>query len=139
MDGLQYGEHNFNLPLSVPFMLINSDKSTEFEDLESGSVLPYEINDFVFKQAQAPMYSLTIGYSKHMNFSDLAYVFPAGKIIGLFGSVDIHRLNQINNDYVLAFFDQYLKQRQGALLSRPSPYPEVIEYIQRNTTEALTD
>jgi dienelactone hydrolase len=70
---------------------------------------------------------ITILGSRHFSFTDLAVTFaPAIKIVGLLGNIDGHRGLQITSDYILAFFDEYLNQRNNSLLDGPSPdYPEV--------------
>jgi hypothetical protein len=46
--------------------------------------------------------------------------------VGLFGSVDAHRIHRIVNAYTLAFFDRHLKDMPTSLLDGPAAqYPEV--------------
>jgi predicted dienelactone hydrolase len=71
-------------------------------------------------------YYFTIRGQGHSNFSDQPLYSPFRRITGA-GSVDEKRSSRILNEYILAFFEQYLKGSPQPLLSRqPSDYLDVV-------------
>ncbi|MFC3803484.1 alpha/beta hydrolase family protein [Cohnella sp. GCM10012308] len=67
-----------------------------------------------------------IDNTEHLNFTDVAFISPVFKWLGVTGKVDSGRANAIINAYMLDFFDLYLKNKGGSLLRGPqSRYPEV--------------
>ena len=65
-------------------------------------------------------YSLVIAGTDHGNFSDLALFLRQPE-----GRTDPGRAHEIINAYTLAFFDQYLRGKESALLAQEaSAYPE---------------
>uniref|UniRef100_UPI003A8F56F7 alpha/beta hydrolase family protein n=1 Tax=Kordiimonas sp. TaxID=1970157 RepID=UPI003A8F56F7 len=136
MDGLQFGERGMLFSISRPFMLMNSDSNLFLEPSKRSGPTAFKVNEFVYRQATGPMYSLTVANAKHMNYSDFAFLMPVAKYLGMFGSVDAHAMNRIMNDYVLAFFDTYLKGEASPLLGRKVAGDGVIlEFIHRNVGE----
>ena len=69
----------------------------------------------LFSRANAPIYNVYIRRTNHVTFSDLYLIIgvpdPA--------LMDIRRAHTIINDYTVAFFDQVLERRAGALGRRP--------------------
>jgi len=65
--------------------------------------------------------------SKHLDYSDFTYISKIWllKLMQLFGKIDGRRMIEITNDYVLSFFDKYIKQIDAPLLER-NPYGEVV-------------
>ncbi len=112
MDGLQYGDL-LNHPLERPFMFMNSE--------DAGT-----LNSLFFEQAKNAAYFVTVKGSKHFNYSDFSLFSPDYKKAGLLGPIAGERMERIISDYVLAFFDKYLKGKDALLLKGPSAhYPEV--------------
>jgi hypothetical protein len=71
-------------------------------------------------------YSLEIMGTRHYDFSDIPLLSPLSPWFGLKGPIDGERVLGIINDYVVAYFDRYLKDVENDLLNGPSPdYPEV--------------
>jgi predicted dienelactone hydrolase len=70
-------------------------------------------------------YELTIADTQHYDFTDLVLFSPLTPQLGLSGTIDSSYSLTMQNEYVLAFFDQYVKGVGGEVLERPSPYPEL--------------
>ncbi|MFD2334117.1 dienelactone hydrolase [Cohnella sp. GCM10020058] len=69
---------------------------------------------------------LYIDKTEHLNFTDVAFISPVFKWLGVTGKIDSVRANATINAYMLDFFDLYLKNQGGRLLKGPnSHYPEV--------------
>lgn len=112
LDGLQYGDL-LDHPLERPFMFMNSE--------DAGT-----LNSLFFERAKNVAYYVTVKGSKHFNYSDFSLFSPDFKKAGLLGPIDGERMERIMNDYVLAFFDKYLKGKEAPLLNGPAArYPEV--------------
>lgn len=84
-----------------------------------------------YSSSNSAAYYLSIKGTKHFNFSDLPLRLPPLTRIlfnklGYIGSIQPERGLEISNAYLVAFFDQYLKGTNSALLqSSTSPYSEV--------------
>ncbi|MHA2032978.1 MAG: alpha/beta hydrolase family protein [Candidatus Kariarchaeaceae archaeon] len=88
-----------------------------------------ELNDSVFLRAENDCYGLFIEGADHYNFADLNIWTPFLQTIGYAGPIDGYRMLSIMNDYILAFFDEYLYGTTSSLLDGPSTdYPEVSFY-----------
>ena len=113
MDGWQTG-HLLETNINKPFMFMYSE--------HHGNT-----NDFFFNQAKSEIYSLTIKNSKHTNFNDFALSNEwLGKLSGQLGTVNSRQCIEMINEYVLAFFDKYLKNKESELLTKPNiDFPEV--------------
>ncbi|TFH08587.1 MAG: hypothetical protein E4H14_06145 [Candidatus Thorarchaeota archaeon] len=86
-----------------------------------------EMNDSVYLNSNNTCYGLYVNGTRHHNFADENLWSPMLRNFGLLGSIDGHRMLQILNDYVLAFFDEHLKGIESVLLDGPSTtYPEVL-------------
>ncbi len=111
LDGLQFGPAAMpGTALKVPFMFMASGL----------------LNDPVFRRAQASAWYLTVKSATHLNFSDFSLISPLFSKLGLLGPIRGQRMEAIMNAYILAFFDQHLRDAPAALLTGPSPdYPEV--------------
>lgn len=69
---------------------------------------------------------LYIDNAEHLNFTDVAFISPVFKWLGVTGKMDSARANAVINAYMLDFFDMYLKNQRGRTLEGPdSLYPEV--------------
>lgn len=86
-----------------------------------------------FERSGGPAYYLTFAGIAHMNIGDFPlWLEPADIPDMLVTNSDAQRSLEILNAYILAFFDQYLKGEESALLSGPSSvYPE-IQFLSRN-------
>ena len=88
-----------------------------------------ELDDPVYLNSNSTCYGLYVNGTRHHNFADENIWSPMLRNFGLLGSIDGHRMLQLLNDYVLAFFDEHLKGITSPLLDGPSTvYPEVLFY-----------
>lgn len=86
-----------------------------------------QMNDTVYKNSNSTCYGLYINGTRHHNFADENIWSPMLRNFGLLGSIDGHRMLQLLNDYVLAFFDEHLKGIESVLLDGfSSIYPEIM-------------
>jgi predicted dienelactone hydrolase len=124
LDGTPFGSGK-NAPIPVPFLLMSEDYSGGC-DLDCSE----------FRQAAkfgpaGAVYDLSLQGARHFNFSDLPLrmvpaVRPLFRAVGLIGPIDPARGEEITSEYLLAFFDRYLENRDGGLLDGPSlEYPEI--------------
>lgn len=114
LDGGFYGKIS-NQKTDKPFMIMQ----TEISFLEA-CLLP-EQNDFI---------NVIIKDTMHYDFTSFALASPSVKKAGsalVFGSIDSICMIQIINDYILAFFDTYLRGQTNPLISiGKHKYDEVI-------------
>ena len=75
---------------------------------------------------------LTIAGTGHYDYSDLPLLSPITRLVGAKGPINGRLVARIINDYTLAFFDTYLRERPSGLLNGESPYKEV-EFNTRST------
>ena len=123
IDGLQLGELIYK-NLARPFMFVHHD------NLEAKNKTP---NRFFFERVDNTAYLLLIKGSRHLNFSDISIPGYAS-ILDLppeaLGRINGRRCLDIQNRYVLAFFDKHLKEMDSGLLNGAVPeYPEVEIWI----------
>ncbi|NHZ72075.1 MAG: hypothetical protein GWP17_03205 [Aquificales bacterium] len=75
-------------------------------------------------------YVFTIAGTGHFDYSDLPLLSPITRLIGAKGPINGRLVSRIVNEYTLAFFDTYLRERPLGLLNGESAYKEV-EFIVR--------
>lgn len=69
---------------------------------------------------------LYIANSEHLNFTDVQFISPIFKMLGITGKIAPERANAVINAYMLDFFDMNLKNQGGVLMKGPdSRFPEV--------------
>ena len=108
---MQYGD--LDNPMLRPFMFMHSEAGRN-------------INSIFFERARNDAYLVTVKGSNYFNYSDFSLFSPDYKKAGLLGPIDGTRMERITSDYVLAFFDNYLKGKDAPLLKGPTAgYPEV--------------
>jgi predicted dienelactone hydrolase len=116
IDGFQYGDV-LEGNLLQPFMFLYS---------ASTQVLNKNINDVFYDGVQNDAYSLVMNGATHEDFSDIPLYFRMQLLGAPVEDRNPLRFIQIENAYILAFFDQYLYDRPSPLLAGPSSkYPEV--------------
>jgi len=114
LDGFQFGEGMAEAVVRVPFMMLSSQRE--------GTPL----NDFFFRHAAGPVYRLAIRGASHANFTDTSISSPSLRWLGALGDIDGHRMLEILNVYVPAFFDRYLLGEPAfGLESNSADFPEV--------------
>jgi hypothetical protein len=106
-------------PLTQPFLFMRS------EVWSSGD------NDARLRRiaqgAAAPAYTLTILGTRHYDFTLLPLLTPLAPALGLKGPLEGRRAMAVITDYLVAFFDQYLKgEAQPLLAGASAAYPEVV-------------
>ena len=101
MDGFMDSQMQLP-PLKKPFMFMNSEDNLLYNAM-------YEI-------AESDVYSVRVDGSKHGNYSDFSIMSPLYKMMGVMGQIEGYKMLAITEDYVLAFFDKYLKDENSALL-----------------------
>ena len=84
----------------------------------------------IFNNLSQDGYTLALANTGHYDFTDLALLSPLTPQLGLSGTINSRYSLTIQNEYLLAFFNQYLKGESSPLLNEPSPYPELT--IERN-------
>jgi predicted dienelactone hydrolase len=124
LDGTPFGSGK-NAPIPTPFLLMSEDYSRGCDQ-----------NCTEFRQAAklgeaGATFDLSVKGTRHFNFTDLPLrqlpaVRPLFRTVGLIGSIDPARGEEVAGAYLVAFFDRYLKNQDSGLLNGPSPaYPEV--------------
>lgn len=109
--------------LHQPMMFISSPRWLG----QDNQTLGYHL----FNNASQDSYALTLANTEHYDFTDLPLLTPLTPQLGLSGSINSSYSLRMQNEYLLAFFNQYLKGEPSALLmTEPSPYPELT--IERN-------
>ncbi|CAI6084935.1 hypothetical protein COHCIP112018_04500 [Cohnella sp. JJ-181] len=69
---------------------------------------------------------LYIDNTEHLNFTDVQFISPIFRMLGITGKIAPERANAVINAYMLDFFDMYLKNQGGILMKGPdSRFPEV--------------
>lgn len=112
LDGFQFGDV-INGTIKQPFMMVYSE--------------PFAyVNNYILNNFNNTLYQLVIKGSTHMNFDDNMFVMPITKQMGMVGKIDKNKMREINNGYIVSFFNKYLKNKENPLLEQiPSRYPEV--------------
>ncbi|MBK7897259.1 MAG: hypothetical protein IPJ90_20705 [Anaerolineaceae bacterium] len=100
-----------------PFMFISTPSWLGPENQARGQA--------IFNNLAADGYELTLDGTQHYDFTDLVLLSPLTPQLGLSGSIDSAYGLTIQTQYLLAFFDQYVRERPSASLNEPSPYPEL--------------
>jgi dienelactone hydrolase len=146
MDGRLFGAVMSN-ELTTPFLIMNSEGETDLSaagvsdaQLEAQGMTREQLEametqnvaDQVRLLTVSPMgYQLTIAGTQHDSYtSDLGFVrdlVPQLVTDEMVGTIASARMIQIQNDYVIAFFDTYVKGDPSALLTDQTnlDYPEV--------------
>jgi len=109
VDGLKK-QYKFN----QPSMFMYSEETTE-------------MNKYFYTINKNDTYSVSIKDSKHLDFVDRAYILKnwMKELPEKFGKIDGNLMVKIRDDYVLSFFDKYMKDKDALPLER-NPYNEVI-------------
>jgi dienelactone hydrolase len=102
--------------LDRPFLLMSSQgHGTDDETWTS-----------LWAHLRGPRHWLQLDGSGHMSFTDYQVLLPQAGVppeamVPAFGTIDGKRAIAVQRAYVLAFFDRYLRHRDGKLLAGPSP------------------
>ncbi len=110
--------HSLDMNLTKPFMLLFGQ--------DYGNP---EMNDTVYLRSQSTCYGIFVNGTRHYNFADVQIWSSLLKLFGWLGPIDGYRMLEIQNRYVLAFFDEALKGTDSSFLDGPpTEYPEVQFY-----------
>jgi len=105
--------------LTQPFMLMQSE--TEMWKMDN-----LERLDTLYKGVGAPAFHLKLAGILHDDFRDYPLLTPVTGLLHERGTLNGKRTVQIVDTYIIAFFDQYLKNQSSPLLKNPSSgYPEI--------------
>ena len=163
LDGPLYGDVA-NASLSQPFMFLNSEnfgtEDSPFNQLQQSFVENLQNDGYEVKIRGAGHsnfsdfpFLVNLLLNAGIELEDLAEIFTptlnnsedfeaidpslAAQIINDYEAIDPNLAAQIINDYTVAFFEQYLNDRESPLLEgNSSPYPEVI-FQSYNTNSAF--
>ncbi|MGQ3541757.1 alpha/beta hydrolase family protein [Bacillus cereus] len=121
MDGTLYGEILPESGIGKPFLLMNAEEPDEAD--------PFEVRERYGRGLAGGGMSMVIPHTDHTSFTDLHLFSPLLQSPGE-NPKEVHR---IINELSLAFFDQYVKQKDdGSTLKRLiTKYPEVNFKINR--------
>ncbi|PDY04637.1 carboxylic ester hydrolase [Bacillus cereus] len=121
MDGTFYGKIFPENGIRKPFLLMSAEEPDEAD--------PYEVRERYGRGLAGGGMSMLIPHTDHTSFTDLHLFSPVLQSPGE-NPKEVHR---IINEFSLAFFDQYVKQKDdGSILKRlMTKYPEVNFKINR--------
>ena len=106
-------------PLRQPFMFMQSE--TKMWKMDNQARL-----DTLYQGGSAPAFHLKLAGVLHDDFGDYPLLTPLGALLPERGTLNGERTLQVVDAYLLAFFDEYLKNQPSPLLNGPSlDYPEV--------------
>jgi predicted dienelactone hydrolase len=118
LGGFMFGDA-VESPLRKPFLFIDHVEPW-CEDC-----LP--IHEHLYQRAESSAYAVQVHGARHMNFTDWSLAGGFMKLIGVVGPIDGRRFVELENRYVLAFFDRHLKGEASPFLDGPpDDYPEVV-------------
>ena len=128
LSGFMFGDA-VDIPFSQPFMIM--------ESIEPWCTDCDPICDLFYQTSLNAAYMVRINEARHGNFTDFSLLGGVNKLQGNIGPINGKRFLKIQNDYVLAFFNQYLKGEPSDLLNGSvQKYEEVIfnhiNTLQRN-------
>lgn len=103
--------------LNRPFMFISTPEWLGDNNRAAGKTIVANAND--------DAYELTLADTGHYDFTDLVLLSPLTPQLGLSGTINSQKSLTIQNEYVLTFFDRYLRGADASLLESPSPYTEL--------------
>jgi len=104
-------------PKDTPFMMMDSEVWSGEENTVEQAKL--------WESLEGPAYRLMIEGTRHNDFTVVTMMTPAAPYMGLKGPLPGPRVSRIVNDYMLAFFDEYLRGEDGDILNGSAPYEEV--------------
>lgn len=117
IDGWPYGElFNDGNSINLPFLYINSETQDDMGN---------DINTYVYDKLESDAYHIIVEGAEHPNFLDFPYLLKNFKYLGFWGPIDPEKLQYIENDFVLGFFNIYLKNEDVDLEEIANNYNEV--------------
>ncbi len=117
IDGWPYGElFNTENTINTPYLFIGSETHSDMDKM---------INSYVYDKLENDAYMIAIKGTEHPNFIDFPYLIKVFGYIGFWGPIDSEILHNIDNDFVLGFFNIYLKNEDVDLEKIANKYNEV--------------
>lgn len=108
---------------SQPLLMVNSASWREGKNVPSQRQLLAALQDTA---RQSAGYYLSIDGTQHYDFVAVPTFSPLAPLLGVKGPLPARRVMDINEVYLMAFFDKHLLGQPTILLDGPSPdYPEV--------------
>jgi predicted dienelactone hydrolase len=105
--------------LRQPFMFMQSE--TKMWKMDNLARL-----DTIYQSASGPAFHLKLAGVLHADFGDYPLLTPLSGLLPERGTLNGERTVKVVDDYILAFFERYLKNQPSPLLNGSSPdYPEV--------------
>lgn len=146
MDGTNYDVFDKDQILTKPFLFMESGAFKSFiqgNGLDGEGSEPERMREIINNEKsiigsarQHNGHFIYIEGSEHYNFTDLPLYSPLVSLTGMTGTLEANRGAGIVNDYVLDFFDTYLKGKKSALLAENVDiYPEVKRDLEFTPTE----
>jgi hypothetical protein len=117
LSGFMFGDA-VEKPFTRPFMIM--------ESVEPSCTDCDPICDVFYKNSLDAAFMVRINDARHGNFTDFS-------LMGRIGPINGKRFLKIQNDYVLAFFNQYLKGEPSDLLNDSIRKYEEVVFKSRNT------
>ena len=124
LSGFMFGDA-VEKPFARPFMIM--------ESVEPSCTDCDPICDLFYQNSLTAAYMVRVNDARHANFSDFSLLGGINKLQGNIGPIDGNRFLKIQNDYVLAFFNQYLKGEPSDLLNDSTRKYEEVIFNSRNT------
>jgi hypothetical protein len=124
LSGFMFGDA-VEKPFTRPFMIM--------ESIEPSCPGCDPICDVFYKNSLNTAYMIRINNARHGNFTDWSLLPGINKSQGNIGPINGKRFLKIQNDYVLAFFNKYLKGELSDLLNDSSRKYEEVIFKLRNT------
>jgi predicted dienelactone hydrolase len=124
LSGFMFGDA-VEKPFTRPFMIM--------ESVEPSCTDCDPICDVFYQNSLNSAYMVRINDARHVNFSDFSLLGGINKLQGNIGPINGKRFLKIQNDYVLAFFNQYLKGEPSDLLNDSTRKYEEVVFKSRNT------
>jgi predicted dienelactone hydrolase len=129
LSGFMFGDA-VEKPFTRPFMIM--------ESVEPSCTDCDPICDVFYKSSLNAAYMVRINDARHPNFTDFSLLGGINRLQGNIGPINGKRFLKIQNDYVLAFFNQYLKGEPSDLLNDSTRKYEEVAFKSRNTQSGQT-
>jgi hypothetical protein len=124
LSGFMFGDA-LEKPFTRPFMIM--------ESVEPSCPDCDPICGVFYNNSLNPAYMVRITDARHGNFTDFSLLGGINKLQGNIGPINGKCFLKIQNDYVLAFFNQYLKGESSDLLNDSTQMYEEVIFKSRNT------
>lgn len=92
-----------------------------------------------FNKAKTDAYLVEVSGTTHFNYFDFAILSPLLKKMGILGTIDGTEGQQIQRDFLTAFFKKYLKGMPSPLLDGQETHPSTNVAVRRRSPEESID